>query len=375
MFTNIILKNNGIKKEGTALTKIAFVRHRYLPPSETFIYEELKNIDMFKPIVFARKKLNLNLFPFSRIKRLPKNPRKTAMVFKKNKIKLIHARFGNTGVRLIGVKQQLRIPMITSFHGFDLPTKRNRRKSYHRKLPVLFRVGNKFTVPSRHMKQQLVRWGCPRHKIEIMYSGIDLKKFSYKQRDHKTAQLTIITIGRLHKKKGHRYLLHAFKKIHDQYPSIRLVIVGEGRERKKIKRLISSLKLNKYVQLKGLVAHSQLTELLYRADIFCLPSITTKDGNQEGIPNAIKEAMATGLPIVSTHHGGIPELVTDGLEGLLVPEKTVNELVEKFKYLIENPTIRQEMGEKGRKKVESNFDSSKQVRKLESIYSNLIRKG
>ncbi|WP_438351857.1 glycosyltransferase [Paenibacillus sp. FA6] len=319
--------------------------------------------------------MNLKLFPFSRIKRLPRNTRKTSMVFKKNNIKLIHARFGNAGVRLIGVKQQLRIPMITSFHGFDLPTKRNRRKSYHRKLPVLFRVGNKFTVPSRHMKQQLIRWGCPRHKIEIMYSGIDLKKFSYKQRDQKTTQLTIIAVGRLHKKKGHLYLLHAFKKIHDQYPSIRLVIVGEGKERRKIKRLISSLKLNKYVQLKGLVAHSQLTNLLYRADIFCLPSITTKDGNHEGIPNAIKEAMATGLPIVSTRHGGIPELVTDGQEGLLVPEKNIIGLVEKFKYLIENPTIRQEMGEKGRKKVESNFDSSKQVRKLESIYSNLIRKG
>jgi colanic acid/amylovoran biosynthesis glycosyltransferase len=375
LFTIIISKNNGIKKGGTTLIKIAFVRHRYLPPSETFIYEELKNIESFKPIVFARKTMNLKLFPFPRIKRLPHNPRKTARVFKNNHIKLIHARFGNAGVRLIVTKQKLRIPMITSFHGFDLPTKRNRRKSYHRKLPVLFRVGNKFTVPSRHMKQKLIRWGCPRHKIEIMYSGIDMKKFSYKQRDNKTEGLTIITVGRLHEKKGHRYLLQAFKKIHDRYPSIRLIIIGEGHERRKIKRLIASLKLNKYVQMKGLIAHNHLSELLYRADIFCLPSLTTKDGNQEGIPNAIKEAMATGLPIISTRHGGIPELVTDGKEGLLVSEKSVNGLVEKFKYLIENPTIRQEMGKKGREKVESNFDSAKQVRKLESMYSNLIRKG
>ncbi|AOZ91957.1 glycosyltransferase [Paenibacillus crassostreae] len=357
------------------MIKIAFVRHRYLPPSETFIYEELKNIKSFKPIMFTRKKMNLKLFPFKRIKRLPHSPRKITKVFKRNKIKLIHARFGNSGVRLIHVKQRLRIPMITSFHGFDLPTKRNPRKSYHRMLPVLFRVGDKFTVPSRHMKNQLIRWGCPNHKIEIMYSGIDLKKFSYKKRDNKTEELTIITVGRLHKKKGHQYLLRAFKKIHDHYPSARLVIVGEGRERKKIKRLITSLKLNKYVKMKGLIAHNQLSELLYRADIFCLPSLTTKDGNHEGIPNAIKEAMATGLPIVSTRHGGIPELVTDGQEGLLVPEKTAKGLADKIKFLIENPSIRQEMGRKGHEKVESDFDSAKQVRKLESIYANLIRKG
>ncbi|MNP53671.1 Spore coat protein SA [compost metagenome] len=84
--------------------------------------------------------------------------------------------------------------------------------------------------------------------------------------------------------------------------------------------------------------------------------------------------MATGLPIVSTRHGGIPELVTDGVEGLLVPEKTSKGLVEKLKYLIENPTIRQEMGIKGREKVEMNFNSAKQVRKLETIYSDLIRR-
>ncbi|WP_424769045.1 glycosyltransferase [Paenibacillus sp. sgz302251] len=357
------------------MNKIAFVRVRYLPPSETFIYEELKNIKQFKAIVFSRRKMNLKRFPFPRIKRLPSGTKKIARVFKRKKIKLIHARFGNAGVRLIEVKRRLRIPMVTSFHGFDLPTKRNRRKAYHRKLPVLFKVGEKFTVPSRDMKRQLIRWGCPRNKITIMYSGIDLNKFSYVQREHKTKDIMIISVGRLHSKKGFRYLLKAFKKVHDRYPTSRLIIVGDGNERKKIRRLISELKLKNYVRLEGLVAHSQLSKLLSRADIFCLPSITTKDGNHEGIPNAIKEAMATGLPVVSTYHGGIPELVTDGLEGLLVAEKNVGMLAEKMRYLIENPYLREEMGKRGREKVENQFNSAKQVSSLETIYSDLIRKG
>ncbi|MEX2460151.1 MAG: glycosyltransferase [Paenibacillaceae bacterium] len=357
------------------MKKIAFVRLRYLPPSETFIYEELKNIKNFKPIVFTHKKMNLRRFPFRRIKRLPSGPMKIARKFAKKKIGLIHARFGNAGVHLLQVKQRLRIPLLTSFHGFDLPMKRNTRKSYHRRLSILFKVGDKFTVPSRQMKRQLLRWGCPRNKIKIMYSGINLHQFPYKQRENKTNHLTIISVGRLHEKKGFSYLLKAFKKVHDRYPSSRLILIGDGEERNKLKRLISALKLKKHVQMKGLVAHSQMAGFLNQADIFCLPSITTKDGNHEGIPNAIKEAMATGLPVVSTRHGGIPELVSDGNNGLLVPEKNVRKLAKKIQYLINNPLLRLKMGEKGREKVERYFNSAKQVRKLETIYRNLIRKG
>lgn len=191
--------------------KIAFVRTRYLRPSETFIYEELKNIKRYKPIVFTRRKINLNRFPFSNIKRLPHGTRPISKVFKKEKVQLIHARFGNTGVSLMKVKTELNVPMLTSFHGFDLPLKKDKRKAYHRKLPLLFNIGDQFTVPSIHMKKKLINWGCPPNKIKIMYSGVDLKKFSFVEREPKTENLTILAVGRLHKKKGFRYLLKAFK--------------------------------------------------------------------------------------------------------------------------------------------------------------------
>ncbi|WP_162463008.1 glycosyltransferase [Paenibacillus psychroresistens] len=357
------------------MKKIAFVRLRYLPPSETFIYEELKNIKRFKAIVYTHRKINIKRFPFPRIKHLPSRTSKIARKFRRKKIRLIHARFGNAGVKLMSVKKRLHIPMVTSFHGFDLPSKRNSRKPYHRKLRVLFKVGNKFTVPSRQMKRQLIRWGCPARKIKIMYSGINLQKFSYKRRENKTNHISLISVGRLHRKKGLNYLIKAFKKVHDQHPSSRLVIVGDGDQRRMLKRLIASLKLKKSVKLKGLIAHGQLTELLHRADIFCLPSITTKDGNHEGIPNSIKEAMATGLPVVSTKHGGIPELVTNGRDGLLVPERNVKSLANKIKQLIKNPALRLQMGINGRERVVRHFNSAKQVRKLEGIYQKLIKKG
>lgn len=357
------------------MKRIAFVRLRYLPESETFIYGELKGIRHYKPIVFTRKRFNLRRFPHKPIKRLPHSPAKIAGAFRRKRIKLIHARFGNAGVSLLPVKRRVRIPMLTSFHGFDLPSKRNRRKSYHRKLPLLFKHGTKFTVPSRHMKRKLIRWGCPRGKIKILYSGIDLRRFPYMQRPARTDGILIIGVGRLHKKKGFKYLIKAFKLVQEKHPSSQLLIIGRGQERGRLKRLIRKLKLQSKVKLKGHVEHHQLNKWLQRADIFCLPSVTTKDGNQEGIPNSLKEAMATGLPVISTKHGGIPELIGDGQEGYLVPERSVSKLAMRICELIEQPELRLAMGERGREKVERNFNREKQVARLEEIYRRLLRKG
>src|SRR5690606_34820421 len=120
---------------------------------------------------------------------------------------------------------------------------------------------------------------------------------------------------------GFRYLIKAFRRVAAAHPTARLIIVGDGEEKRKLRKMIRKSNLSSHIKLKGHVAHNELTKLLRRADIFCLPSVTTKDGNQEGIPNSIKEAMATGLPIVSTKHGGIPELVEHEKEGLLVKER------------------------------------------------------
>lgn len=356
------------------MKRIAFVRLRYLPLSETFIYGELKRIRSVKPIVFTRSAMNVKRFPYRPIRKLPRGTESIVRAFRRRRIRLIHARFGNAGVSLLRVKKRLGIPMLTSFHGFDLPKKRNRSDPYHRRLSILFRVGEKFTVPSRHMKHKLIRWGCPRNKIKIMYSGIDLKRFPYYEREPRTEGVTVVGVGRLHKKKGFRYLIKAFRRVAAAHPTARLIIVGDGEEKRKLRKMIRKSNLSSHIKLKGHVAHNELTKLLRRADIFCLPSVTTKDGNQEGIPNSIKEAMATGLPIVSTKHGGIPELVEHEKEGLLVKERAPAELARSIIRLIESPELRAEFGKCGREKVERRFDAVKQVRRLEGIYRRLLRR-
>ncbi len=353
--------------------RVAFVRLRYLPPSETFIYEELKNIKKYKPFVYTRKKMNVRRFPYRYVKRLPKSTKKIMRAWKRDRIRLIHARFGKAGVEVMKAKKRLKLPMLTSFHGYDLPTKVDRTDKYQRKLPALFRMGNHFTVPSQQMRRVLIRRGCPSKKITVHYSGIDLSKFSYVKRKQKIKRIRILTVARLHEKKGLSYLIKAFKKVLKSHPDSRLTIVGEGPERSKLKSLIRSLKLKKYIQLKGDLPHRKVAKEMRKADIFCLPSVTTKEGNQEGIPNALKEAMATGLPVVTTKHGGIPELVTNKKEGLLVRERDVKALARSMRKLIRKPTLRIQLGKKGRNKVKRLFNSRKQVRRLQAIYSKLMR--
>lgn len=352
--------------------RVAFVRLRYLPPSETFIYEELKNIKNYQPIVYTRKMMNLRRFPYRHIRYLPKNLKKIRERWKRDKIKLIHARFGNAGVKVLKAKKRANLPMIVSFHGFDLPIGNRNKQSYQRKLPALFRTGETFTVPSKQMKRLLIRKGCPAHKIIVQYSGIDLNKFDYVKRKSKKKKIRILAVGRLHEKKGFNYLIKAFKKVHKKHPDTKLIIVGSGEERGKLQRLIRKLKLQKHVKLKGDLVHQKVAKEMKRADIFCLPSVTTKDGNHEGIPNAIKEAMASGLPVVATRHGGIPELITHEKEGYLVPERNVKKLAKKIRNLIEKPNKRAKMGKKGRQKIKHRFDSKQQVRRLESIYDQTL---
>lgn len=353
--------------------RVAFVRLKYLPPSETFIYEELKNIKKYKPLVYTRKKMNIRRFPYRHVKRLPKSTKKIIKAWKRDRIRLIHARFGKAGVEVMKAKKRLKLPMLTSFHGYDLPTKVDRSDKYQRKLPALFRIGDHFTVPSKQMKRILIRRGCPSKKITVQYSGIDLSKFSYVKRKKKTSQIRILTVARLHAKKGLPYLIKAFRQVHKSHPDTRLTIVGEGPERSNLKSLIRSLKMKKYIRLKGDLPHRTVAKEMRKADIFCLPSVTTKDGNQEGIPNALKEAMATGLPVVTTRHGGIPELVTHKKEGLLVRERDVEGLARNIQKLIRRPDLRIRLGKKGRKKVKRLFNSRKQVLRLQAIYSKLIR--
>ncbi len=272
-----------------------------------------------------------------------------------------------TYLKKIGVDAKL----ITTFHGYDMSSFviGNGDNVYKR----LFLDGDLFLPISNYWKRKLIRLGCNEKKIIVHHMGINLEKFKFSERKKQSEKnIRILTVGRLVEKKGHKYAIQAIAKIIKKYKNIEYIIAGDGPFRCKLEDLILKLGIKSYIKFLGAVEQNKVLKLYQQAHIFILSSITASNGDQEGIPVVLMEAQATGLPIISTYHTGIPEVVVDGKSGFLVPEKDVDVLAEKLEYLIEHPEICPDIGRYGRKFVEEHYDINKLNQRLAAIYQNLV---
>lgn len=326
----------------------------------------------FEPYIYCLRRKNKNAFPHKKVIIDP-HYRRLNLKLRDRFFKLIHARFGTSGIRMLALKQKWQIPLITSFHGCDSPGAA-RMKKHRRSLQRLFSIGECFTVPCLAMKQDLIKHGCPAGKIRIQYSGINLEQFAYKERFYpKDGQIRIVHVGRMVAKKGAEILIKAFQRIHKVFPQAQLILIGDGVLLKKLKQLSLKLHLQNHVEFMGALPHYEIAKQLEQAHIFCLPSLKDRTGNREGIPNAIKEAMACGLPVVSTFHSGIPELIRDGKNGHLVKENDVHGLAQKLIELMQQPDTWYLLGLNARARIEADFNRQIQTDKLERLFDQVIK--
>jgi len=288
------------------------------------------------------------------------------------KFDIIHCHFGLNGIigaylKEIGINGKL----VTTFHGYDMSSFiiNNGNDVYNK----LFINGNLFLPISNYWRKKLIRLGCNEKKTIVHRMGNNLEKFKFSERRKKPGEsIEVLTVGRLIEKKGHEYAIKAIAKIVRKYRNIEYIIAGDGPLRSKLEDLVSELGIESYIKFLGAVEQNEVLKLYYESHIFVLPSVTASNGDQEGIPVVLMEAQATGLPVISTYHTGIPEVVLDGKSGFLVPEKDVDALAERLEYLIEHPELWPDMGRYGRKFVEEKHDIKKLNQKLVEIYQNLI---
>jgi glycosyltransferase involved in cell wall biosynthesis len=177
--------------------------------------------------------------------------------------------------------------------------------------------------------------------------------------------LLVGTVGRLHPQKGFASLLAAVARVRERLPAIRLLLVGGGALRRDLVARAEALGLAEVVIFAG--SRGDVPEILAALDLFVLPSLW------EGLPNAVLEAMAAGLPVVATAAGGTPEVVVDGETGLLVPPGDVTALAEAIERLLRDPGLRRKMGEAGRKRVEGHFTIEQTVAQTVALYETLLR--
>lgn len=289
-----------------------------------------------------------------------------------NKFDIIHCNFGDNGIIGAYLKELgIEAKYVTSFYGYDISGFiQDRSKDVYENL---FSNCDLCLSVNDYFKQRLIKLGCSQDKIIVHHTGVSLERFKFYEKSIQPGEtINILTLGRLTEKKGHIYAINAIAKIIAQGKNILYTIAGDGPLRRELESLVSTLGISNFVKFLGLVEQKEVLALCEKAHIFLLVNVTAANGDQEGIPGALMEAQACGLPVISSYHSGISEGVLDGKSGFLVPEKDVDALVEKLKFLIENPQIWPKMGRTGRRFMEENFDIDKLNGELVQIYKRLL---
>ncbi len=380
--------------------KIAYAIHNYLGLTETFIYSYLIHIKTFTPLVITASAVNQEHFPFHAVYDASQIPRYSwwwfrdraayyysldkkdyfehilyfTHILKKEKVRLIHAHFGPEGAAMVPIKRWLNLPLITTFYGYDvsqLPRETLWKHTYQR----LFQEGDLFLVEGGNMMRSLIEIGCPVEKIVIQHIGVNTEKIHYNARTPPDGKVILLFCGRFVEKKGLIYSLQALRRLLSRYPDIELRIIGDGILRRDIESFIQENNLGHHVRLLGYQPHHVFVEELKKAHIYLQPSVTAQNGDSEGgAPTTLLEAQASGIPVVSSYHADIPEVVIHGKSGLLAPERNSDVLADHVSYLIDHPEEWPIMGREGRRHVEANYNISREVKNLEAIYSSLISK-
>ena len=284
---------------------------------------------------------------------------------------VLHAHFGPVANEFRFARAVWKTPLVVTFHGYDFSVVPRLHGSdvYSR----LFRDADAVMGISEYAIQKLRQIGCPAQKLSVLHTGVCLAKVPFRARRLQAGEpVRILTVGRLVEKKGLEYALRAVATVRCKHPSIRYEIIGEGPLRPALESLIGQLDLGSVVTLRGAMKAEMVHRTFAESHLYILASVTAADGDQEGIPVSLMEAQACGLPVLSTRHSGIPELVADGGSGFLVDERNADELADRLLYLIENPRQWPAMGERGRKIIEAQFDIDALNRDLLRLYDGAI---
>lgn len=368
---------------------VALLRHQLFLPSEVFISEQARALRKFAPLLVGRVLAGRpsdglryyvpNAGPLAQLHYvLRRDPKLFLAELAARRPVLIHAHFGVEAVYGMEIADRLGVPLVTTFHGFDATLKprellASRKASwiqYLVKRADLTRRGALFIGVSRFVLERLERLGFPAERTRLHYIGVDAA--SFEQRGARPDETILLHVARLVEKKGTAYLLDAFARLAPKHPDTTLVVIGAGPLQDKLARRAAELKIASRVRWLGAVAHDEVRAWLKRAAVFCLPSCTAASGDSEGLGQALLEAAASGVPVVATRHGGIPEAVEDGSTGYLVRERDAAGLAAALDVLLSSESLRQLFGDAARRFARERFDLHRQTRGLERLYEEVL---
>ena len=367
---------------------VAHCANPFLTLTMVWCYDQIRSLSRYRPFVLTQALRNEDVFPvetlyssedLTRMRRFAyrviRKIRGTyagyGNILKEERTAIVHAHFGQEGYFCLAARRSAGVPMVTTFYGMDasaLP----RRRLWRRRFRRLFREGERFLVEGPYMGESLVSIGCPPEKVHLHRLGVDLGKIAQAPPEARE-EAAVLMYANFREKKGHVFGLRACRKILGSHPGLKVRIIGDGELGSEVEKEIARLGLGDRVVLLGMLPHAACLEELARAAVLLYPSVTASDGDTEGgAPVALIEAMASGLPIVSSLHADIPTVAPDAQCALLFPERDVDGLAEGLDALLGSGRLRDDMGRAGRAHAEDAHDMRKQGIRLEAVYDQVI---
>lgn len=377
---------------------IIIFRKDFYRTSETFIYSQVNFLkNDFKVFLVAEEFKNETIYDFSNIEKVhfnwyeflwgrikckllgsdiePEfrlhNHFQISKLIKDQNIKLIHAHFGTEAIRILPVAQKNNVPLVVTFHGFDASRQLN-NQWYKDKLPQLFNYASKIIIVSPHMFDalNLHQW---KEKVLLLPCGVNVEEFKPFEKEKKD-KVQLLHSGRLVNKKGVPDLIRVFAKLYHANSKLHLTVVGDGPELNSCRNIAVDLKVDEAISFYGSQPHCTIKKLLNETDIFILNSRTADDGDMEGTPVTILEAMSMGKAVISTYHAGIPVVLQDGYNGILVPEKNNNLLERAINDLVADGEKRKKLGIEARRTVEARYSNENNLNILKDVFNEIANK-
>lgn len=378
---------------------VCHVVRKLLPHTETFVSNQILNHQEYNPICIYSEPVEsilmkevtskikvfkildgpFNTLYYKSLKQLTRNNLNYCLdVIKENNAAIVHGHFGPDYWVFRNVIKLAKIPSVVSFYGYDASGFYKEKLGFGKIiLKQVFNSANLCLVMSEDMANDLVQLGCPSEKIKKHYFGSSIDEF-LNIRHVETGKTIFLTIASLFPSKGHKVILKAIayllKKGKINSEQIEFRFIGDGPLFSLLKEFVKESGLDDFVKFLGTMEYKSEKYInhLSEADVFLHPSLTDSNSYKEGIPTSITEAMASGLPIISTYHAGIPSIVRNDIDGILVPENDHILLSEAILKMINNDQFRNSCAMSARGNARINLDIKVRMIDLEKIYSSLI---
>ncbi len=370
---------------------VLIFRYELLHLSETFIRAQAQALKSFHPCYIGIQRAN-NSVPVPgdsifvlRDESIPERARRRLFLhlgweprfyreLRNRAPELVHAHFALDAAAALPLVPRLKIPLIVTLHGYDVTASEDSFRHgflgpiYLKRKQELFRRASLFICISEFIRQKAIEAGFPESKLRVHYIGID-REFFHPLAQPRDPNL-VIFVGRLIEQKGCRYLIEAMKIVQQKCAGAKLIVIGDGPARREFTSLAEESAIS--CQFVGAQPPEVVRDWLGRARVFCCPSITGMNGAQEGLGTVFTEAQAMGVPVVSSHIGGIPEAVRDGETGLLAPECDSKSLAQHILRYLSDDAFWRASSYRAVEWTKQRFDLQEQTRQLENIYQEVI---